>query len=109
MLIHPRADSQTQTSMIATAISRLFDWYAMRRGALLVGEGERPLAADLKLSFDGLRLRRSRAASPAPKKKGRSGNLPEPAGDLKTAPDRQNINRSANCTCRAGNVFVMLP
>ena len=36
------------TSILVSAISAWFNWYAMRRGTLLVGGEGRPLAADLR-------------------------------------------------------------
>lgn len=42
-----RLGASIVASMIFTAFSSLFNWYAMRRGALIVGQGKRPLLEDL--------------------------------------------------------------
>ncbi|MDX2154769.1 MAG: hypothetical protein SFV54_28765 [Bryobacteraceae bacterium] len=44
----PKLLTSVVVSMIFTAVSTLFNWYAMRRGALLVGASQKSLAEDMK-------------------------------------------------------------
>lgn len=45
----PKLGLSIASSMIFTAVSTAFNLYAMRKGALIVGDGHRPLAHDLKV------------------------------------------------------------
>ena len=44
----PKLITSIVTSVCFTAVSTLFNWYAMRRGALVTGPGARSLAADMR-------------------------------------------------------------
>jgi hypothetical protein len=45
----PKLKTSVIASMVATVVSGLFNWYAMHRGVLLVGEGGRSLASDMRV------------------------------------------------------------
>lgn len=49
----PRLAASVIVSTIFTAISSLFNWYAMRQGVMLVGDEGRPLTEDAR-SFPGV-------------------------------------------------------
>ncbi|HBY59472.1 MAG TPA: hypothetical protein DEH78_06590 [Solibacterales bacterium] len=44
----PKLWTSVAVSVAFTGVSTLFNWYAMRRGALLVGDGRQSLAEDMK-------------------------------------------------------------
>lgn len=44
----PHAAAASAVSTLLTAVSSLFNWYAMRQGAFLAGEGATSLAEDLR-------------------------------------------------------------